>query len=48
MKNNYDDLIERMERIENRLAEHEARENDLLIDLIKAERKCKEVLQKLT
>lgn len=41
MKNNYDDLIERMERIENRLGEHEARENDLLIDLIKAERKCK-------
>lgn len=23
MKNNYDDLIERMERIENRLGEHE-------------------------
>lgn len=47
MKNNYDGLIERMERIENRLVEHEARENDLLIDLIKAERKCKPVYSKV-
>ena len=41
MKKGFEDLVERIERIENRLGEHEARENDLLIDLIKAERKCK-------
>jgi len=47
MKNNCDDLIERMEIIEKRLREHEARENDLLIDLIKAERKCKRSYSKV-
>lgn len=47
MKKGFEDLVERIERIENRLGEHEARENDLLIDLIKAERKCKRSYSKV-
>ena len=47
MKKDFKELVERIERIENRLGEHETRENDLLIDLIKAERKCKRSYSKV-
>lgn len=43
MKKSFEELVERIERIENRLGEHEARENDL----IKAERKCKRSYSKV-
>lgn len=47
MKKDFKELVERIERIENRLGEHEARENDLLTDLIKAERNCKRSYSKV-
>ena len=46
MKNKYANLVERMESIENRLEAHEEREQDLLLDLVKAERKCKHFILK--
>lgn len=45
--NNYVDLAERIERIETRLESHEEREHELLLDLIRAERKRKPFYSKV-